>query len=287
MVEVKEEKTFDEQIDILKSRGLIINDKEDANFVLSNVNYYRFTAYLLSFKNDDGSYKEGTTFEEVYDIYRFNKEFRILLTDLLGSIEIAFRTYIAYTLAIKHGACGYLERESFKDEKFYINFLTALEREKNNNSDKLFIIHHKEKYEGKLPIWVATEIMTFGMLSKLYSNMLPEDTRYIKNNLCRVNTLLVKSWLQSLTQVRNQCAHYGRIYNNNFRIITIKNEYKKYNLDNKKIFSYILAMKHLTMDKLIWNSFFIKLQKLINDYNNSIDLKLIGFPNNWIEILAK
>ena len=145
----------------------------------------------------------------------------------------------------------------------------------------------KEKYEGKLPIWVATEIMTFGMLSKLYSNMLPEDTRYIKNNLCRVNTLLVKSWLQSLTQVRNQCAHYGRIYNNNFRIITIKNEYKKYNLDNKKIFSYILAMKHLTMDKLIWNSFFIKLQKLINDYNNSIDLKLIGFPNNWIEILAK
>lgn len=108
MVEVKEEKTFDEQIDILKSRGLIINDKEDAKFVLSNVNYYRFTAYLLSFKNDDGSYKEGTTFEEVYDIYRFNKEFRILLTDLLGSIEIAFRTYIGYTLAIKHGACGYL-----------------------------------------------------------------------------------------------------------------------------------------------------------------------------------
>ncbi|MCL6886603.1 hypothetical protein M3F83_011670 [Clostridioides difficile] len=46
-------------------------------------------------------------------------------------------------------------------------------------------------------------------------------------------------------------------------------------------------MKHLTMDKLIWNSFFIKLQKLINDYNNSIDLKLIGFPNDWIEILAK
>ncbi|MBH9879406.1 abortive infection bacteriophage resistance protein, partial [Clostridioides difficile] len=83
MVEVKEEKTFDEQIDILKSRGLIINDKEDAKFVLSNVNYYRFTAYLLSFKNDDGSYKEGITFEEVYDIYRFNKEFRILLTDLL------------------------------------------------------------------------------------------------------------------------------------------------------------------------------------------------------------
>lgn len=80
--------------------------------------------------------------------------------------------------------------------------------------------------------------------------MLPEDTRYIKNNLCRVNTLLVKSWLQSLTQVRNQCAHYGRIYNNNFRIITIKNEYKKYNLDNKKIFSYILAMKHLTILRL-------------------------------------
>lgn len=287
MADIKPFKTFEEQIEILENRGLIINNKNYAKFILSNVNYYRFTAYLLTYKNADDTYVEGITFEMIYHLYNFDKEFRALLIDILGSIEISFRTYIAYTLAIKHGPLGYLKDNNFINKDYHNSFLLSLQNEKINNSNKLFIKHHNEKYEGKLPIWVATEIISFGMLSKLYSNMIPEDTTYIKNNLCNVNPKLVGSWLQSLTLIRNQCAHYGRIYNTIFPIIKIKNQDKKNNIDNKKIFAYILAMNHLIADRTVWNKFFIKLQGLITDYNEYIDLDLIGFPNNWVEILSK
>ncbi|WP_160687496.1 Abi family protein [Clostridium sp. C2-6-12] len=287
MAKLKEPKSFDQQIEILKSRGLVINDEGYAKFILSNVNYYRFTAYLLTYKKEDDSYIEGTTFETISDIYKFDREFRNLLTGILGNIEISFRTYIAYTLAMKYGAIGYTDRNNFMNSEFHNGFLLNLEKEKTNNSNKLFIKHHYEKYEGKLPIWVATEIMTFGMLSKLYSNMLPIDKTYIKNNLCKVNPTLVDTWLQSLTHIRNQCAHYGRLYNEVYPIVKIKKEYREYNLDSKKIFAYIVAMKHLIADQKVWSKFFINLQQLIEEYSSHIKLELIGFPENWIEILSK
>lgn len=287
MAKLKDPKSFGEQIEILKGRGLIIDDEEYAKFILSNVNYYRFTAYLLTYKKEDDSYVEGTTFETISLIYMFDREFRNLLTGILGNIEISFRTYIAYTLAMKYGTCGYLDRNNFMDNKFHNGFLLNLEKEKTNNSNKLFIKHHEEKYESKLPIWVATEIMSFGMLSKLYSNMLPQDKTYIKNNLCKINPVLVDTWLQSLTHIRNQCAHYGRLYNTLFPKIGIKKEDRLYDLNNKMIFTYIIAMKYLIVDKTVWNKFFINLQQLLNEYRNSIKLDLIGFPENWIEILSK
>lgn len=287
MVELKEPKNFNEQIEILKERELIIEDEEFAKFVLSNVNYYRFTAYLLHFKIDEYKYMEGTTFELIYELYKFDRELRSLITDVLGSIEISFRTYIAYTLAMNYGAIGYLDKNNFKNAWYHCKFIVKLDIEKNNNSNKLFIKHHNQKYGGKLPVWVATEIMTFGMLSKLYANLLPIDKNYIKNNLCKINPKLVDTWLQSLTHIRNQCAHYGRIYNNLFPIIKIKNEDKNYEIDDKKIFAYILAMKHLVVDQVIWNKFFINLQQLISNYDKYIDLNRIGFPENWIEILSR
>ena len=208
---LKEPKTFDEQIDLLKSRGLIIGDEEKAKFILSNINYYRFSAYLIHFKKED---------------------------------------------------------------------------EKNNHRNKLFIKHHNEKYNGVLPIWVAVEIMSFGTLSKLYSNMLPQDTTYIKKELCNVNPKLVNSWLHSLTHLRNVCAHYGRIYNTYFPPIKVKNSDKNNIINDRQIFTYILAIKHLIADKNIWNDFFIKLQALFYKYDNYIELELLGFPKNWVSILS-
>ncbi len=142
MISIKPPKTFDEQIEILKSRGLMIEDEEYAKFILSNVNYYRFTAYLLPFKNEDDTYKEGITFKKISLIYNFDRELRALLIEILSSIEISFRTYIAYTIAMNHGALGYLQRNNFKDEKYHKDFLFSLEKEKLNNSNKLFIKHH-------------------------------------------------------------------------------------------------------------------------------------------------
>ena len=283
---LKEPKTFDEQIDLLKSRGLIIGDEEKAKFILSNINYYRFSAYLIHFKKEDETYKENITFEHIYNLYLFDKELRNILIDMLESIEISFRTYIAYTLAIKHGSTGYLDKQFFKNEKYFESFIKKLEDEKNNHKNKLFIKHHNEKYNGILPIWVAVEIMSFGTLSKLSSNMLPQDTAYIKKELCKVNPILVNSWLHSLTHLRNVCAHYGRIYNTYFPPIKVKKSDKNNVINDRQVFTYILAIKHLIADKNIWNDFFIKLQALFYKYGNYVELEFLGFPENWVSILS-
>lgn len=284
---LKESKTFDEQINLLKARGLIIHNSEKAKFVLRNINYYRFSAYLIHLKNDDDTYKENTTFEEIYNLYLFDKELRNILIDMLEDIEISFRSYISYTLAIKYGSSGYLDKSNFKNEKYFNLFLEKLEDEKNNHKNKPFIKHHNDRYNGVLPIWVAVEIMSFGSLSKLYSNMLPQDTTYIKNELCNVNPRLVNSWLYSLTYLRNICAHYGRIYNTYFKPISLKNSDKNKVINDRQVFVYILAIKHLMQDNVIWNDYFIKLQSLFNKYNNYIDLELLGFPNDWVSILSE
>lgn len=283
---LKEPKSFDEQIEILQSRGLIIADIDKAKFVLSNLNYYRFSAYLLHAKNDDNTYKENTRFDEIYNIYLFDKKLRNILMSLLESIEISFRTYIAYTLAINHGSKGYLEAKNFRQEKYFNEFIKTLKREKNNHKNKEFIKHHNKKYHGELPIWVAVEIISFGALSKLYSNMLPEDTKFIKQNLCTIHPTLLSSWLHSLSHLRNLCAHYGRIYNANLPDIKIKKSDKEYKPNSEKVFSYILAIKHIIADTDAWHNFFIQLQLLFNEYKDCVDLDLLGFPKDWVNILS-
>ena len=283
---LKEPKTFDEQIDLLKSRGLIIGDEDKAKFILSNINYYRFSAYLIHFKREDETYKENITFEHIYNLYLFDKELRNILIDMLESIEISFRTYISYTLAIKHGSTAYLYKQCLKKQKYFESFIKKLEDEKNNHKNKLFIKHHNEKYNGILPIWVAVEIMSFGTLSKLYSNMLPQDTAYIKKELCKVNPILVNSWLHSLTHLRNVCAHYGRIYNTYFPPIKVKKSDRNNVINDRQVFTYILAIKYLIADKNVWNDYFIKLQALFYKYDNYVELELLGFTENWVSILS-
>ncbi len=124
---LKESKTFDEQINLLKARGLIIQNPEKVKFVLRNINYYRFSAYLIHLKNDDDTYKENTTFEEIYNLYLFDKELRNILIDMLEDIEISFRSYISYTLSIKYGSSGYLDKSNFKNEEYFELFLNKLE----------------------------------------------------------------------------------------------------------------------------------------------------------------
>lgn len=287
-MKVKNATTFEEQLDILKARGITIADKEKAKNILENINYYRLTAYLLEFKNSEDMYTGNKTFDDMYRLYKFDKKLRMLILDVIGTIEISFRTYIAYTLAQNHKPLGYRNHNNFINKHFHNNFILCIDKEKNQRENEPFIKHHIEKYDGNLPIWVAVEIMSFGELSKLYCNMIPTDTTYIKNNLCSVNPELLKSWLPVMNNLRNRCAHYGRLYNSVFQPIKVeKKKYKKYSIDNTRLFSYILAMKSLVFDEDTWVQFYKQLVRLIEDNSASLRVELIGFPNEWREILQQ
>ena len=101
---IKEPKTYDEQLDILISRGCEISGKNAAINMLKRTNYYRLSAYFLPFKLQDGTYQLGTSLENVYGIYEFDKKLTVLLCGLIEEIEVFIKCQIAYYYSIKYGA---------------------------------------------------------------------------------------------------------------------------------------------------------------------------------------
>lgn len=297
-IELKKPKTFEEQLKILEDRQMRIDDKEDAIKVLKTTNYYRLTVYALQFKKDD-NYGNKIFFNDMYKLYKFDKRLRHLILEILESIEISLRTYMAYHLSIKYGAEAHKNSDLFKDKELYNGYddiygkhhkglIEEIEFEIRNNKKELFVKHHLKKYKGHFPIWVAIELFSFGMLSKTYANLNTIDQKIISKNCFGTNNQLLESWLNNLSYIRNICAHYGRLYNKKMAIAPkLHNKYCQYNIDLNRLFISILAIKELTMRTSEWEVFRTHLEALVEEFKDVIDLKLIGFPENWTEILSK
>lgn len=281
--------TVDEQITLLKSRGLIINDINYAIKILSRVNYYRLSAYSLSLRKNDVFYSE-VTFEHVYQLYEFDAKLRHILSEKIELLEIKFRTQIAYFLSMEHGPMSYLKSSLFLNKKHHHNFCKEFEREKNLQSKSAFVDHHNRVYNGQLPIWVAIELFSFGMLSKFYSNFKPVDKAAFTSSYLKwpeyLNTFLI-SWLKCLVEVRNISAHYGRLYG---RALTntprLPRELALTELSYKKIFPVLLVIIVALDDHSKATSFITNIKTLIEQYPVA-QLNLLGIPPEWETILYK
>jgi abortive infection bacteriophage resistance protein len=179
--------------------------------VLQRINYYRLSAYGWSLKRND-QYLRGVTFSQIHALYEFDHRFRYLIMDMTEQVEIAFRTHISYYIAHTYGALGHLESAHFENVGYHGTFLVELDKEVKR-SQEIFIKHHFEKYSGIIPVWVAIEVLSFGTLSKLFSNMKSEDKSHIAKTNYQAPAIYLESWLKCLSYIRNICAHYGRLYN--------------------------------------------------------------------------
>lgn len=282
-IRIKKPTTFTEQINILKNRNLQINDESQAIEILSRINYYRLSAYMLSFKAGD-RFHDGISFSDVYNLYEFDKALRSMIMGVLETIEIAFRTHIAYFIAHKYGAMGYENHENFRNIDYHSNMLQKFQEE-IERSDEIFVQHHKSAYGGSFPIWVVIELTSFGVLSKIYNNLKEEDQNEIAGNYYNTKGEYVKTWLYTLSVFRNTCAHYGRLYDRRLKITPklFKADRKK-GINNNTVFSVLFITGRLLKDKNIWGSFVTNLAALI-EKNEKVDLKPMGFPVNWEELL--
>ena len=216
MAEVKKPLTYSVQLSLLKSRGCFIENDEVAIKILENINYYRLSAYFLPFKTDAGEYKSGTSLDKVYSLYEFDRELRQIIFSTIEETEIFLRAKISYFHATKYGSLGYLEPSNFNKNHRHAKFTQNFEREVAHNKKNAFVKHHLEKYNGKFPLWVATELFTFGMLSKMYADLILQDQKELARNLYCSVPKAVASCLRCCTDLRNICAHYGRLYNRVF-----------------------------------------------------------------------
>ncbi len=159
--QLKQPKTFDEQLDILIQRNMIIKDRASALQTLQYINYYRLTSYALAFKQKD-VYQDGLSFSTVYSLYEFDKKLRGLTMEMIESIEIAFRTHIAYQLGHQYGPLGYRNPSNFRSHELHAQILSQIDSE-ISRSRELFVSHHQKNYAGQFPIWVAIELTSFSV----------------------------------------------------------------------------------------------------------------------------
>ncbi len=293
---MKSPTTYEEQVSILIERGVIVDNKDAAISILSNLNYYIFTGYLYQFKDSNGNYLKNTTFEQIYNLYLFDMRFRNLLQYVLEIIETSLKTKMAYHSAHRIGALGYLEKSNFKDEKEFNILIGKIHGLLKKNSKLDYVEHHNKNYNGKFPIWVSINIFTMGMIYNYYKNLSEPKIKNVKTikkiiaEEYNTGQQQLLSWLESIVYIRNMVAHYMRIYNVNLQKVPSKCN-KNHGMNytkTKKVFDIVHIMKFLVLDENQWNNnILININNLFQQYDNFVDINLLGFPSNWEEILKK
>ncbi|MDU2571004.1 MAG: Abi family protein [Rothia mucilaginosa] len=214
-------KTYEQQVDVLQGRGMLVGSREHAVQVLERVNYYRFSGYSYAFRQKAGSgqlldtFIPGTTFEDVETLYEYDRNLRFLVFSHFSQFEVYLRSRLGYLL-------GEVDPLIYEDEtlcdcqgnkrKKAWNKFTRKSKDLIKASKEAFVEHHYKQYGGKLPVWVVVEVLDFGALQNLYS-VSPRNVREGIAKELECTDPQLATWLNSLRVVRNICAHQGRLYN--------------------------------------------------------------------------
>jgi len=243
--------SYEDQLALLKDRGLTVTDDAKALEYLGRIGYYRLSGYWFSFRQRShlccplpftvaGKYKKGNTdrvvldefkpeasFEKAVDLYVFDKKLRLLVLDAIERIEVALRVDISHLLG-RVEACDY-----YKPNSFHCTFSEVIDSRTGvtkyhdwlsrhakliGRSKEGFIKHNKDKYGLPIPIWVACEVWDFGTLSNLYGGLKEADQDAVSNKYGMANGRTFATWLRSLNYLRNVCAHHSRLWNRNMAV---------------------------------------------------------------------
>jgi len=284
--DIKIPTTYEQQIEKLKSRGCFIADEDFCKDKLNAISYYRLTAYFLPFKDNRGKYREGTSFFQVYRIYEFDRKLRAVLFSAVEEVEVFLRSRFAYFHAHRYGATGYMDPENFSEKHNDEKFKQNIAREIESNNQVLFVKHHLENYNGIFPVWVVSELFTFGMLSYFYNDLKTPDQKYLATELYETIPKNVISWLRCCTDLRNICAHYGRLYYRIFPAIPAGIELS--DAAKRRLWGAIMALRALYPCATKWNHEVLpSLEALFDEYSGDIDLYHLAFPQNWKTQLKK
>ncbi|NNV58005.1 Abi family protein [Panacibacter sp. KCS-6] len=288
----KQSFTIEQHIKQLQQRGLAITNEQLAIHYLSHVSYYRLAGYWWPMQSDKEKhiFKPNSKFEDVVALYNFDRELRILLFDVIEKIEISLRTKLIYHLSHEFDPWWFQNTNIFENSGALIETLASIKEEVDRSKD-IFIKEHKQKYKDDLrfpPAWKTLELTSFGSLSKLYGNL--KNTINAKDTIAKelgaVNHTYLPSWLQSIAQIRNYCAHHSRLWNKNLpgapKLLS-KPPYKWVNdvpTDNQKLYIHLCIMKYLINIIAPENSFSVKLIDLLAKYP-SVDPNALGMKPDW------
>jgi abortive infection bacteriophage resistance protein len=279
---------YPDQIALLKSRGMKFADESKALYLLENISYYRLSGYWYPLLSDKQNhvFKANANFETAFNLYKFDRELRQLLSSELEKIEIAVRTKIAYVMSLAYDAFWIENTALFTNSSVHQLTLDKIQEE-FDRSDEEFIIAFKSNYSNRFPpSFILLEITSFGALSRLYSNLKPGKFQKDVARAFGLPDKVLESWLHSLVYIRNMCAHHARLWN---RQVGIKPLFPRHTqntwintngVSNRRMY-YILSMILYLLNVVnTKHTFRQKLDNLFLKYPN-VDRTAMGFPANW------
>lgn len=286
-MDVKQPISYEEQVQYIEKKGFLIEDEEKSLQFLKKANYYRLSAFFLPFKKTNGTYFKNIPFQRVQRIYEFDSRIRALIFWTIEEIEFYLRTQMSYYSARMYGALGYLKSEHFSERHNQQKYQEKLQECVSENERTLVVKHHNEHYDGKFPIWVIIEFFSMGMLSYFYNDMKAADRKKLAKEMYGTSAVCLMSWLRCLTDLRNRCAHYARLYYWSFPAMPKVPKSDEFKAD-RKLFTQIIMLRWLFPDKEKWNTGVLtELKALIEAYEQDISLNHIGFPTEWEALLIK
>ncbi|KEO72729.1 Abi family protein [Anditalea andensis] len=292
----KKPSTIVEQIALLKSRGLDIASDSEAHHFLTHISYYRLGEYWHSMQADKEAhiFKPNSKFSDVIALYNFDRELRLLIFDTIEKIEISLRTNLIYHLSHEFDPWWFQNFDHFIDSRSLVKTLAGIEDELSRSKDSIIKNHFKKHKDDSRfpPAWKTLEHTSFGSLSKLYGNLnhTVESKDVIAKEYGAVNHTYLPSWLQSIAQIRNYCAHHARLWNRNlpgtfkvlpkppFNWISVSLQQHEF----QKLYAHLCIMKYLVNIVAPGNSMAQKLVVLFDKYPN-VDPNALGMHPNWQE----
>jgi abortive infection bacteriophage resistance protein len=279
--------SFAEQLGKLKARGMTVANDDLAIQWLKSVSYYRFSAYCHSFRKPDSNYHAGTDFESVCMLYGFDRRLRLLLLDAIERIEVALRTAVTYQIATNYGAFGHCDAGNFSANFDHGRLMEEI-RDKEKGSTESFVPHFRNKYDAEehLPIWMASELMSLGAISRVYQALHPGLRRKIATQFSTTEYHL-RSWAHTISYVRNLCAHHSRVWNRSLAIspklpdVAPSWPYRIEN--NKNIYCVLIIAHHMVRSIAPHSTWTARVRALIKQYPE-VPTAALGMPPTWEDL---
>lgn len=299
-------KSLDEQLEILRARGMAIHDADGARALLARTNYYRLSGYWWPYRQRDltdptmkrrySNLYPGTEFKTVIAMYDFDSALRSHIFEGIEIIEVKLRASVGYHLGSRH-PMGH-RYPAYLDPSFagHRNFLAELDKETTRSRED-FVRHIRDDLDQHLPVWAATELMTFGQLKDLALGLLAVDRQSVAKDLGLVNaggqtlSSTLRPVLESIRVIRNVCGHHGRLWNKTItaqmpdavRTIPSIQHIGEGSVPKHFTYEVFAVLSHLVQsasDGQDWN---VRLRRLLESIPNPHGPSEIGCPQGWAQ----
>lgn len=301
-------KNLDEQIAIMESKGLIVEDYDEAKEILLRENYFFINGYRQLFMRSikESRFIKGTTFDELYAAFVFDRKLRNIMFKYILIIENNMKSIISYQLSKKYGIKekDYLNPKNYNQDAIktrqVFDVLNKMKRQIRVNGKQHAATSHYLSNYGYIPMWVLVKVLSFGIVAEFYNILKPEDAYKIAEFYdLEPDTLSI--YLSILSNFRNLCAHEDILYDHRMQknIPDTRFHYKldiemmdeEYQYGKNDLFALVIILKQMLREEE-FREMVYELGYEIDILDGCVDvvplntiLNKIGFPDNWREIV--